>query len=192
MEPKKDQWERDEILRSAWWLLFARAVGVERLVFLRTRWQLTSRFRRSTLGRAAGSREGTALAPLGQERHPACEHPGRESRALFGDRRTDDEGVYETYLERVLAPALHLCWTTSRPTKRQGEGDRRGRRMRARVPATILTRPQPHRAGLLEGQGTIAKDPSPHPCGADRSDGTGALAAVTARWTNCHMAIALS
>jgi hypothetical protein len=80
MEPKKRSMaagERDEFLRAAWRLLFAQAVGFERLVFLRTRWEPTSRFAPSTPGRVAESgrmREGAALASLGQERHPACEH----------------------------------------------------------------------------------------------------------------------
>jgi hypothetical protein len=46
-------------------------------------------------------------------------------------------------------------------------------RLRACVPAALLTGPQPARGGVFEGQGSVAADRSANPRGADRGDGTG-------------------
>ena len=65
--------------------------------------------------------------------------------------------VFEACPERVLAPSLRdrriVVLKPIRPQGRQGAQDRRGRQMRARLPATVLPGPQPHRAGLFKGQG---------------------------------------
>src|SRR5215213_8059891 len=46
--------------------------------------------------------------------------------------------------------------------------------MRAVVAAALLPGHEPHRGGLLEGEGDLEKSPSPNPRNAHRSHGTGA------------------
>src|SRR5215212_3606501 len=46
--------------------------------------------------------------------------------------------------------------------------------MRALVPAALLPGHEPHRGGLLQGEGDLEKSPSPNPRNAHRSHGTGA------------------
>src|SRR5215212_150043 len=46
--------------------------------------------------------------------------------------------------------------------------------MRASVPAALLAGPQPHRGGVLEGEGDLEEGPSPNPRNAHRNHGPGA------------------
>jgi transposase len=57
---------------------------------------------------------------------------------------------------------------------REGARDRRGSRLRAHLPASLLAGLQSDRAGILEGQGADAPSRSAHPRIADRGDGEGA------------------
>jgi hypothetical protein len=64
--------ERDEFLRAAWWALVAGEIYAERLVFLRMRWALTSRWHPCMRGRGGESERSRACrAKLGEERHLA-------------------------------------------------------------------------------------------------------------------------
>jgi hypothetical protein len=110
MEPKKRSLaagERDEFLRSAWRLLFARAVEAERVVFVDETGANVSLLplyawsRRGLRAHAKARRNWgknvTLLASITGEGVGPClavEGPTRE--------------VFETYLERVLEPALRL------------------------------------------------------------------------------------
>jgi hypothetical protein len=61
------------------------------------------------------------------------------------------------------------------PQGRAGEGSHRGARLRVRLPAALLARLQPHRAGLLQAQGVATQGRSSHPRGADRGHGSGVV-----------------
>jgi hypothetical protein len=56
----------------------------------------------------------------------------------------------------------------------EGEGDHRGERLRASLPATLFTGLQSNRAGVLEGEGDPAASRGTHSRIAARSDGQGA------------------
>jgi transposase len=109
MEPKKRSMaagERDEWLRAAWRLLFVRAVGVERLVFVD---EMGANVSLSPL--YAWSRRGErahAKAPRNWGKNitllASITHRGLGP-CLAVEGPTTRE-VFETYLERVLAPAL--------------------------------------------------------------------------------------
>ena len=78
-------------------------------------------------------------------------------------------GVFEAYLERVPAPSLRSGQVIVVPDNLYAHRGGRvreiveGGRVRARLPASLLTGPQPHRAGLLEGEGAAQDGASPHP-----------------------------
>jgi transposase len=98
--------ERDEFLRAAWRLLFARAVGVERLVFvdeMGANVSLSLLYAWSRRGERAHAKVprnwGKNITLLASITHrglgPCLAVEGSTTREVF-----------ETYLERVLAPAL--------------------------------------------------------------------------------------
>src|SRR5215213_6880321 len=93
MEPKKRSMgagERDEFLRAAWRARVARQIDADRLVFLRTRWAPTFRFRRCTLGRPRGS--GPTVAPRGTG--------ARTSRCLPASRRRASDRAWRSRAPR--------------------------------------------------------------------------------------------
>lgn len=109
MEPKKRSMaagERDEFLRAAWRLLFARAVGFERMVFvdeMGANVSLCSLYAWSRRGERAHAKvprnwgkNVTLLASITAGGLGPC---------LAVEGPTTRE-VFETYLERVLAPTL--------------------------------------------------------------------------------------
>src|ERR671916_1566140 len=59
------------------------------------------------------------------------------------------------------------------------------------VPAALLAGHEPHRAGLLQGQGAPAAGRVAHPRGADRRDGPGAGRRVRRRRTRVLRALRL-
>ena len=55
----------------------------------------------------------------------------------------------------------------------QGARADRGKGLRASLPTALLAGPQPHRGGILEGEGVVAAGKSTIPRGLDRGDGQG-------------------
>jgi hypothetical protein len=87
--------------------------------------------------------------------------------------------VFETYLEKVLAPALRegqimvMDNLSSHKGSRVRGADRRVW-LRAYVPAALLPGPQPHRRSVLKAQGAVAPGWGTHPRSSAGSDGWGA------------------
>src|SRR5919202_2221002 len=66
-----------------------------------------------------------------------------------------------------------------RPQRSKDTRAHRGGGMRAHIPAALLAGSQPHRGGILEGEGDLEEGPSPNPRTAHRHRGSGALSAVS-------------
>jgi len=136
--------ERDEFLRAAWRALVAGKLDAGRLVFvdeMGANVSLTPIYAWSRRGeRAFGSaprnwgKNVTLLASITEEGVGAC---------LAVEGSTTRE-VFETYLERVLAPALRPGQVVVLDNLSSHKGGRvkeivEGCRMRARLPATLLS-----------------------------------------------------
>ena len=152
--------ERDEFLRSAWRELVAGRLDARRLVFvdeMGTNTALSPLYAWAPRGRRARcwvprnrGKNTTLLASMTSEGMGPC-------MALEGSTTTE---VFEVYLEHGLAPELRagqivVMDNLSAHKGREGAWVDRGEGVRAVVPATLLTRPQPHRRGVLEDQGTV-------------------------------------
>ena len=78
-----------------------------------------------------------------------------------------DREVFETYVERVLAPTLEcgqvvIMDNLLSPQTGKGEGADRGAGLRADLPACLLSGPQPYRGGVRQAQGHATPGGSPH------------------------------
>jgi hypothetical protein len=178
--------ERDEFLRAAWRALVAEEVDADRLVFVEEEMganvSLSALYAWSRKGeRAFGSaprnwgKNVTLVASITEEGVGPC---------LAVEGSTTRE-VFEAYLEGgpradAFARAGGGDGQPLRPQGREGQGDRRGVRLRAVVPASLLPGLQPDRAGLLEAQGTPATVRGTHPRSTLIEAMGRALSAITA------------
>ncbi len=159
--------ERDKWLRAAWRVGITQEIDPERLLFVDEMgantslhplyaWSKRGERARCSVPRNRG-KNTTLLASM------SVEGIG-PSLAITG---AIDARVFEAYLERVLLPELgpgrivvmdnlSVC-----SQEREGQGVGRGSRVRVALPATLLTRSEPHRRSLLEGQGHPAQGRGP-------------------------------
>jgi hypothetical protein len=165
MEPKKRSLgatERDEFLRAAWRAMVAGALRAKPLMFVdecSTNTSMTPTSAYSPKGeRARCSAPRNWGANITLLSSMSAEGMG-PSLAVEGATTRE---VFEAYLEEALVPALRpgQIVVMDKPLFAQGTADQvahRGRRMRAVVLATLLTRLQPHRGSLRQAQGASAQ-----------------------------------
>jgi hypothetical protein len=155
--------ERDGFLRAAWRVLVAGRLDGGRFVFVdecSTNTSLTPLYAWSKRGvrarcsvpRNRGPNVTLLLSSMGTEgMGPSLAVEGSTTR-----------GVFEASVEQVLGPALREGQVVVMDNLSAHEGPRvLGGRSRSEVassslPATLLSRSQPHRGGLLEDQGAPA------------------------------------
>jgi transposase len=109
MEPKKRSLgaaERDEFLRAAWRLLFARAVGLERLVFVDEMGANVSLSPLYAWSRRGERAQAKAARNWGKNVTLLASITPRGLGPCLAVEGSTTREVFETYLERVLAPAL--------------------------------------------------------------------------------------
>ncbi len=152
-------------MRAAWRALLAGSLEADRLVFVDEMgantslaaayaWSRRGERARLEVPRNWGANV-TLLASMSAEGMEPC-------LAVEG---STTKAVFETYLERVLAPSLR----PGRVVVMDNLSAHKGSRVReivegrgcAVVPAALLAGLQPHRAGLLQTQGPAAQDGAP-------------------------------
>ena len=85
--------------------------------------------------------------------------------------------VFETYVERLLTPALRpgqvvVMDNLGSTQAEEGEGAHRGEGLRAHLLAVLLSGSQPHRRGPLEDKAQPQEDLRPYQGAPDRGDGS--------------------
>jgi hypothetical protein len=135
---------------------------------------------RLVASRRAGASEGAALASLGQERHPALASitAGGLGPCLAVEGPTTRE-VFETYLERVLAPALRPGQVVVLDNLSAHKGGRVKEIVEGAGCELLYLPPyspdlNPIEQAFRGGQGADAQSRGAHPRGTRRGDGTGA------------------
>jgi hypothetical protein len=101
------------------------------------------------------------------ESHPGSAGRGKRSHIFLQFRMDARRSTLPVYRVRLLL--THLRTTANVKLTRAD----RGARLRASLPAALLTGPQPHRRGLRQGQGAVAEGSGQEPRGFGSDDGRG-------------------
>ena len=122
---------------------------------------------------------------LGGERHLALQHDAFGHGSVGGDYGGDHEGGLRSIRRAGARPespvraggghGQPIC-----PQGRAGARADRGCGVQAALPAALLARHEPHRSGLLEGEGHLEEDPGPRLLRALRIPGYGSTVLTSA------------